>query len=169
MPQIDFGKIRFHRGSHLPMVMKALELTTGPVLELGCGFYSTPVLHWYCFRTNRKLLSCETDPLWYRYAKDAERGNHQVQFASDYSAFDLTGPWSVVLIDNEPAERRIEEVKRVLDAEYVIVHDSNGVWEKKYHYGNVYPLFKYTYKYRRANPYTTVMSNFHELSAFRHP
>ena len=47
-------------GSHLPVLIKMVLMTDGPILELGTGFFSTPVLHWLCAEKKRKLVSYDS-------------------------------------------------------------------------------------------------------------
>ena len=56
------------RGSHLPILLRAMKATTGPVLELGAGIYSTPILHALCQIEGRKLVTYESDPEFFEWA-----------------------------------------------------------------------------------------------------
>ena len=47
--------------SHLPVLIKIMSITTGDVLEIGTGIYSTPFLHWACFGKKRNILSIENN------------------------------------------------------------------------------------------------------------
>ena len=53
-------RINITWGSHLPILIKLVGETTGDILELGIGLYSTPFLHWSCFPNKRKLVSYES-------------------------------------------------------------------------------------------------------------
>lgn len=53
--------ISWKHSTHLAVLMEAVRRTAGPVLELGVGLYSTPVLHWLCYPTNRRLVSYDSD------------------------------------------------------------------------------------------------------------
>ena len=54
-------KIKPAWSSYLPLLIKVLQCSEGPVLELGTGLVSTPVLHWLCFDMGRELVSYD-DP-----------------------------------------------------------------------------------------------------------
>ena len=54
-------------GTHLPCLIKAMEKTTGDVLEMGMGIFSTPYLHYQCILTNRRLTSYENDKSWLQF------------------------------------------------------------------------------------------------------
>jgi len=147
--------------------MKVLPLTTGPVLELGTGMYSTCYLHWACFPTKRTLVTYEGQAAWMDFAQQFAADFHTVQHITDWDAVDLSAPWSVVLVDHDIANvLRGKAVEKVAHAEYVVCHDSNR--PGKYGYDVVFPQFKYQWQHRVGrNPYTTVVSNIHDLTRFR--
>lgn len=145
--------------SHIPVLLKVLELTDGPVLELGMGYMSTPLLHMICLSQNRFLMSAESDSYYTELFKrfQTEEGSKH-RFGTDY-----LGPvWSVVLVDQKPAAARKESIKQLTDAEYLIVHDSNAT-DDYYGYEEIYPLFKYRYDYTKFANHTMVLSNKHDV------
>lgn len=48
--------------THIPILAAVVAMTDGPVLELGTGLNSTPLLSEMCFHMSRDLYSIETDP-----------------------------------------------------------------------------------------------------------
>src|SRR5678816_1277742 len=50
--------------SHQRCLIAAMMRTTGPVLELGVGWYSTPLLHEICKVQKRKLLTFDNNSDW---------------------------------------------------------------------------------------------------------
>jgi len=159
-------RLKPNRGSHLPILMKAVYDTTGPILELGCGLYSTTPLHWACWVPKRKLVTYESNPDYYDFLNRYETEFHEVHCITDWDAIDISGPWSVAFIDHEPAPRRGIELERLQHAEYVVAHDSEGRNDHKYGLSRAAPLFKYKYEYGGAFPHTTVYSNAHDLADF---
>jgi hypothetical protein len=154
-------------GSHLPVLMKVVGMTTGPILELGTGWNSTPVLHWMCYPTKRKLVSYDAQEKYMDVANMFVDDFHEVHLVSDWDAIDLTPEWSVAFVDHSPNTRRIIDIKRLVHADYVVVHDTELRRDKDYGYSEIYPLFKYHYKYRDVYPHTSVLSNKHDLRNFR--
>ena len=157
-------------GTHLPMLIKIMGMTGGHVLEMGMGMYSTPFLHWACF-PDRRLVSYENDEKCYKMNKQYGRASrqypedfHEVHYVKSWDDAKIERPWNVAFIDHAPANRRIFDIERIANyAEYVIVHDT----QRNYRfcdYKKVWPLFKYRYDYKRAVPWTTVLSNFKDLS-----
>ena len=47
------------------VVSRFLEETEGPVLELGMGLYSTPLLDLLCHEEKRELVSYDDDKEWF--------------------------------------------------------------------------------------------------------
>jgi len=152
-----------NRGSHLPVLMKVVAETTGPILELGCGLYSTTPLHWACWVPKRKLVTYENNPHYHDFLKRYETAFHEVHCIDDWDAIDISGPWSVAFIDHEPGNRRWREVERLQHAEYVVAHDTEGRNDRKYGFSKIASLFKYQFEYKNAFPHTTIYSNVHDV------
>jgi len=161
-------------GSHLPILMKIMGMTKGSVLELGMGLFSTSYLHWACYDSQRRLVSYENKRGFFEMFdfKDKREANnkyafHELNFVenNDWDSIDISEHWDVVLVDHNPGPRRKDEIARLTDnANYVIVHDTNGRNDWYYKFTEVFPLFKYRYDYRAAYPQTTVLSNLKDLS-----
>lgn len=152
-------------GTHLPMLIKAIEATDGPILELGMGV-STWVIEMLCKQTKRPIYSYENDPKWYLEYKKYESEYHRVLLVEDWDKIDIGGnDWGVVLIDHRPALRRHVDALRVKDnADYILLHDSEPEIDRFYKYSRIYPHFKYHFTYDKCKPYTTVVSNFKDIS-----
>jgi hypothetical protein len=112
-------------GSHLPALMACVVVTDGPVLELGMGIFSTPVLHSLCYGSRRLLSIDEDQTAIYNFCQLMER-EHEIRHDFDYRSLDELArqPWSVVLVDHWPSGRRAADALKFLTAEYVIVHDA---------------------------------------------
>jgi hypothetical protein len=153
-------------GSHLPILIKVVLMTKGPILELGTGFFSTPVLHWLCAEKKRKLVSYDAQEAFIEVAKNYLADFHEVSLVSDWSKIDIESQhWDVVLIDHSPGPQRKVEFARVANnANYVVVHDTEPRNDYYYHYSEMAPLYKYRYDYDKVYPNTSVFSNFKDLS-----
>lgn len=107
--------------------MECIANTTGAVLELGMGHFSTPILHHYCEASGRKLVSVESDEGWCKCFRHYESVLHTLILAE----YDDIVPklaeqlWSVVLIDNSPGgPRRAKDFSLLWPrSEYVVIHD----------------------------------------------
>jgi hypothetical protein len=106
--------------SWLPAMGYALGASTGPVIEIGCGHFSTPFLHEYCRGAGRRLWSVESDLNWNRtFLERYEGQGHRFNFPP----IDLA--WGVVFIDNSPGgEARADPFRTYLPlADFMVVHD----------------------------------------------
>lgn len=107
--------------SHLPALLACIPATTGPVLELGVGYFSTPHLHAICGALGRFLVSVETDKDW--------RMHFAEKYCTPSHIFDhklsTNKRWSVAFIDDSPGgQHRAEMFKTLIEvSDYVVVHD----------------------------------------------
>ena len=84
------NKMGPNRGSHLPVLIKLVHMTDGPIIELGCGMYSTPFLHWACRPHGRLLTTYENNPEWFRFVKQFERDDyHKVVLVDNWDDIEL--------------------------------------------------------------------------------
>lgn len=159
----------FSYGTHLPGLIKAMSKTTGDVLELGMGVFSTPYLHYQCILSNRKLVSYENYKNWMQKFLDSEYDceNHEINFVEKYSDAKIEKGWSVALVDQTPDSSRTEEIRRLANyAEYIVIHDAAERHTHIYHYDTIYPLFKYRTDWDEESNPAVVLSNFHDLKDF---
>lgn len=152
-------------GSHIPVLIKVMQNSEGHVLEMGTGLNSTPVLHWLCNATKRKIDSYESIPMFHRIAWNYENDFHKVHLVEDWDKVELPEHCSVVFIDHAPGVRRNVEMGRVANiADYVIVHDTEPKSDWHYNFSNHFDKYKYRFDYTKAYPHTSVFSNFKDLS-----
>lgn len=150
-----------HYSSHLPVLMRAVTATTGPVLELGTGYYSTPVLHWLCAGTQRRLVSYEHHQKYAEWAQMFQAPWHEVAWIEEWDRAPIDQPWDVAFIDHGPSARRAVDLRRLAPyARFVVLHDTDGRLNKLYGYPEVYPCYRYNVQWTRGGrPYTNVLSN----------
>ena len=160
--------------THMPMLLKYVQMTDGPVAELGAGVFSTPLLHWLC--EDRRLVSYEDRRAWEGFLNSFASENHSAVFVDSWDEVDTTGHWSVVLIDHDPKpadlnllgkkywencyERRKHDALRFKDiADYIIIHDTElDAFDEDF-----FKNFKYVYRWEKKRPYTSVVSNLKEV------
>lgn len=153
-------------GTHLPILTRIMDVTDGPVLELGTGVWSTPVLDFMCRETKRKLVSYDNDPVWFEPNKKQWQSDfHDIKLVVDWNKADIDSiHWSVVLVDHKPAKRRMKDIKRLANnANFILIHDSEPESDRFFKYSWIYKYFKYRFDYIRCRPNTTVLSNFIDL------
>jgi len=152
--------------THIPMLIKVLGITSGPVLELGGGLFSTPLLHWLCAESRRPLETYENYPQYFKFAKYFQSRNHKVNFVEDWNKLNPKGYFSVVFIDHGPAKQReIDAIKLKNQADYIILHDSQV--PEEYGYDKVWQHFKYRYDWNFCTPWTSVISNYKDLTILK--
>ena len=153
--------------THIPLLVRAFDLSRGDVLECGTGYFSTGYLDNLCSITDRKMVSYETSPRWYERAKRFQSDYHDVRFIGDWDEAILTDRhWGMVFIDHKPHARRAVETERVKDhADFIVCHDTQPNAAGLYDYVKVFPLFCYRYDYKKIVPWTSIVSNFIDVSA----
>jgi len=155
-----------HWGSFQPILIDIMRKTSGDVLELGMGSFSTPLLHSLCLDMDRNLVSYESDRVYFDMHNHFVKPHHTIHLVKDWNDANISNrAWSVALVDHKPMERRKEEIKKLVNnTQYVIIHDSQPKEDRFYKYSEIYPLFKYRFDYNKIFPQTTVLSNFEDLS-----
>lgn len=152
--------------THIPILLACLRKTEGPILELGSGWFSTPVLS--AFATGRFVRTVEANPEWYSRImqiagyQPITNHRHQVLFAPNYDDAPIDDhDWGIVLLDHEPPARRGVDAERLRGkCRLMIGHDSE---HPAYGYDEVFGRFRYRYTYSRAVPWTTVVSDIDPL------
>jgi hypothetical protein len=164
---LKFKYFNAGEGSHIPLLIKIMEMSEGPVLELGTGLNSTPVLHWLCNEAGRKIDSYESSEMFYLAAENYRTDWHGVHFVKNWDELEINKHWGVAFVDHAPGPRRNVEMARLANnADYVVVHDSEPKSDWHYHFTNHFDKYKYRYDYTKAYPHTSVFSNFKDLHEF---
>lgn len=152
----------------IPVLTKLMAHVDKPVVELGMGWNSTPLLHWLCREKGVKLYSFETDTKWLENFIDFSVWNDHLIANEDlmdieemWSYYDYIGQLGLVLVDHRPARKRRSSARFFADkADFVLLHDSELADHPAYKYTPIYDNFKYRYEYRGVGkPYTMILSN----------
>lgn len=144
--------------THLPLLIKSIEVTDKPILELGMGI-STMIIHMMCKTSGRKIVSIESDPKWFEENLVFTSENHKLIQTKDLSVLPYEN-WGVVLVDHRPAiDRKTQAVRLKDNADIILIHDSEPEIDRFYGYSRIYKHFKYRYDYTKCKPFTTALSN----------
>lgn len=111
--------------SFMPALVACVAATKGPVLELGMGHFSTPVLHTLCGTLGRKLMSFEKNYEWRGLFTNFKSEFHEIyDMNSGMLSVGLLN-LGVVFVDDSPGgENRAQHFYGFLPmSDYVIVHD----------------------------------------------
>lgn len=175
--QIEPRELASSYGTHMACLVAAAVHTDGPILEMGAGDYSTPLLHSVCSKNERYLLSTDTDQKWLSYFTDMENDWHKFKYVKVYeddweinpqpNEWDAIGGdrhWSVVFIDHRPGERRVIDIARLRNnTEIFVVHDTE---QSEYYYEPLLSSFRYKYVDKRYTTQTTVVSDTIDVRKF---
>lgn len=148
-------------GSHIPVITKLMSHVDKPVLELGIGWNSTPLLHWLCHEKNLPLLSFESDENWLELFKSFETDTHHLFLHNFLEDIEVDFDIGLVFIDHRPARKRRSSAKFFKDkADFIVLHDSELAEDPAYKYTPIYEHFKYKHEYKVVGePHTMILSN----------
>jgi hypothetical protein len=171
--RIPAPKTMARMATHLPLLVRAFDVSKGDVLEMGTGYFSTLILRWLCEMFDRQLYSYESNFRWFTRNNKKPKPFHHMTYVLSYDDAPIERPWGLAFIDHGPNPRRVVDIKRIAGhAEYIVIHDTQpaGKWADlpgDYHYEEIWPLFIHRYDYIKVLPFSSVVSNFHDLSEFR--
>lgn len=160
-------KFEFHNpkswSTHTPMLVRALQMTKGTVVEIGGGVFSTPLLHWLCKMQGRKLITYENDPTTFEFVRQFQSHMHSVRWIDSWDEMDFESKRGVVFVDHHPERRRGFDAIRFKDsAQIVVMHDTEK--PEKYNYNQVWEHFKFVHHYKDCRPHTSAASNFIDIT-----
>ena len=146
--------------SHLPALFSCLLATSGAVLEVGAGDWSTSLLRTFCEVAGRTFVSFEEDPVW--AAKCGSSYTPPDSMARDLKWMADQPGLSVVFLDHNGHRRAADALLFVDSAEFVVIHDYpspdifKNLDEKRW---------KHQIVDKRARPWTLVLTQSDELAA----
>lgn len=137
-------------GTHMPVLLECLKATTGPAIEFGCGYHSTPYFSLFACAA-RPMVTVENDRKY--------MATFSKIFASDYHKFvsELKGcsHWAPELILNDgapmPTRRHVLDWARQVKVPFVICHDTQEV----FNWGPT-DFWPHELVFRSLTPWTTV-------------
>jgi len=166
MTKEEFLKDVTNYNNHRYLLWQALEATSeGEVVEMGCGFGSTPFLSKYCKDKNLKLASYENDLDWYGKCLDFHNNITHLIDWGEVSEKHLTP--AVLFIDHRPGERRKMDLERfAMRARIIVIHDSEPAADHGYQMRQHFGKFKYTADWKTDGAWASVLSNFIDVSTW---
>lgn len=152
--------------SHRPMLYLGMKSVVGNIIELGCGYGSTPLLYKMWEDDDKQnywaFVSLDTNP---EYAALFEETDHVDDY--DYAARYM--PCGLLFIDCAPGEIRKDLIKKFAkEAQIIIVHDSEPIADYVYHMNEILNLFTFRCDLIiEGMPQTTAVSNVHDFSSWK--
>lgn len=163
MEKSQFIKYTDNWGSHQPLLWEALETTKHlglPVLELGCGDNSTPMLKQYCKDNKLKLFSYDSKKDW------ADKFGAIYVDDWDSKAF-WHQDFGIALVDMAPGEYRKIALSKLHHVRIVISHDTEPAAEHGYKMRPELKKYKYLKDFETNGAWGTAVSDFFDVSNFK--
>lgn len=163
-----FAEIRNGYETHRPVLREAvLRVPRGLILELGAGDGSTPPLHEVCLATGRPVITLESDQTWHERYAGLNSENHAVVHVPSWDELDRplfrALPYAIAFVDHTPT-RRVTDIRWLAGrARVLVVHDTES---RDYGYEGIFDLFRYSVTYKDHTPWTSVLSNFVDVSSW---
>lgn len=139
--------------THLQALLDTALSTAGPILELGCGDYSTPVLATIARHQHRRFLVQASDRSWAERYRDLA----EVEVIDWTRWSPPAGQWGLVLLDSEESTAwRITRLPALLGvADAIVVHDADAAMTRP-HWNECVRGFGIHW-YKRYLPWTAVL------------
>ena len=151
--------------SHRPALWDALHHTEGKVIEFGMGDGSTLQLHNYCAEYSRVIRSYDSDIEWVDKFKWLQDENHAIRHKLNWDDTDLY--CGLLFIDHAPGERRRIDIERAaFTAQIIVAHDTEPSADHGYQMRDILKMFPYMKDYETPGAWTTVVSNFIDVTKF---
>jgi hypothetical protein len=160
-----FTEIESGYATHRRALAEAIIRTRGPILELGMGDSSTHSLGEVARQFPRQVFSFDTAPAWVDRFKHLRSERHFIASLTSWDDCPVeTQFWGVALVDHAPAERRVDEIRRLaFRCAVLVVHDTE---DPAYGYEPLLSTFPYRLEDRRYPQWTTVLSHYLDVSAW---
>jgi len=150
-------------GSHMPVLLRVLrELQPHTVLEVGAGWYSTPLLQAYSLSRGREHCILETNAE-YGDAVSKLYGCHIQLFDGVTVPDNVKRPWGLVFIDHVQDGRRIMALAMKDRAAVIVLHDSQPKHDRAYRYSTIIPKWKYHRQFTDVYPHTLMLTDSDEV------
>lgn len=158
--------------THQRFLLRAALNTKGWILELGCGWFSTPLLHEIAVSQERRVHTEDNDPIWLELIRpNFQHPLHswRCPIAREF----LKGRWGLAFVDHGPTPETprnekgllngLDRAQAVLDlmgcVDVFVLHDTQKSVRWEYDWDEILPLFKYSITDDTHSAHTTIASN----------
>ena len=151
--------------THRSPLREAIARTTGPVLELGMGDGSTPILNRVAVLCDRLVCSYDHIAAWVEKYQGLRGPQHRIELVTSYDDCPIEETrWAVAFVDHAPEGRRVIDLARLVQVtQVIVVHDTE---HPDYGYDRIFGLFKYRLDYKTHVPWTSLLSNHIDVSGW---
>lgn len=180
--------------THQALLVAALAHTDGPIIELGGGWYSTPLISSFSVASARSALTVETGSYVFDLLRGLQTPHHRIVLLGGFD-FDQVGKFaaqpgrgipdykrlqadyfdtlpalglgrvSVAFVDQAPGFLRAPAIEFFADkADFIITHDTEHT--EHYHFEPLLSSFKYRWDFTVHRPQSVVVSNRRDCSIF---
>jgi hypothetical protein len=141
--------------THLEALVYATLMNNENILELGCGYYSTPLLYSICKIQNRKLSILSSNKDWLDKFKDYG----ECELVENWSEFNFHGKYGMVFLDNEQlTAHRIMLIPKIMQITNVlVVHDADKMINNP-NWKNFTEQYNQIW-FKKYNPHTVILLN----------
>jgi hypothetical protein len=123
----------FFYGTHASILADVACATRGPILELGAGTHSTPILRAVALRMNRTLVTVDHNPRWLDALSFSSSPLHQTVTIKGWGRSDFSSEplrqllrqrWALVFVDQGDWWGRLQSIRLLRKrASYICIHD----------------------------------------------
>lgn len=140
--------------THQRMLVKYLMGTEGTILELGCGNYSTPIIHEIGTSQKRHIITVDNDIEWIELFDRFRTENHKCIHVVEWDEWKPEGVYGLAFIDHAPGGRRVIEMQRLLTCvDLFVVHDTE---DPSYGFDSIASCFRHVETDDSETPWTSV-------------
>ena len=148
--------------THQPVLLEAIKHTSKPILEIGAGDSSTRQIH---EAVTNHVVTIDDHLEWLTRYYDLKNSRHEFKFiGTNWKVFFDTDntDWGVVLIDASTWEQRKYAINKYVNADFVVIHDANWMFDVELPKEKLSMLYKYWIEYscpEQPSPTTVICSN----------
>lgn len=168
---MDNGEIDLW-STHTPVLAACAIHTTGPILELGCGHYSTRLLHALC--PNRKLITVDINKKYIDMLSYLKSDNHEIFLVDDIlewlqrqqASNVLPHDFGFIFEDSGRAQKRFDHIKFLRHRTDLFVlnnteHVDGGTPYRKAYagYERIIPTYEFKHDYKAYPVWTSILSD----------
>jgi len=164
--------------NYKPLLWEGLELTSDIIIEMGVGKGSTQLLHDYAKENERDLFSYDSNPNWINEFMHLGDDLHKLKHVQIQSGQYKMPDWDqvyrnhhfgedigLIFIDHAPGERRKVDIALFANkAQIIVAHDTEPSADHGYGMRAEIAKFKYWRDFETPGAWTSIMSNFVDVT-----